>query len=236
MVKLKVQHNFNGLFILYYFFCQSEWRSGDFRSLLNYLEFSLASAHSNTFIPGKIYFSDLKEQGQVLLQFIGTFLRVLVINHILCIWPFILSCGCTFSLCEEDWILPWPVRNWVVFHSSFAVFFFFFWPVCILAVPQNKDSLSVYLQQAQFCLHLFPWLHSHICPQPAEYPAVCLVLLLLPAERSGLDLDWCQAVCAGWSAPHVQLVPRPCFIIEYIYDERTSEMTFYKSSHSGTAV
>lgn len=126
MVKLKVQHNFNGLFILYYFFCQSEWRSGDFRSLLNYLEFSLASAHSNTFIPGKIYFSDLKEQGQVLLQFIGTFHRVLVINHILCIWPFILSCGCTFSLCEEDWILPWPVRNWVVFHSSFAVFFFFF--------------------------------------------------------------------------------------------------------------
>lgn len=112
----------------------------------------------------------------------------------------------------------------------------FFFLACILAVPQNKDSLSVYLQQAQFCLHLFPWLHSHICPQPAEYPAVCLVLLLLPAERSGLDLDWCQAVCAGWSAPHVQLVPRPCFIIEYIYDERTSEMTFYKSSHSGTAV
>lgn len=69
----------------------------------------------------------------------------------------------------------------------------------------SEQGQFKYLQRAQFCLCLFPWLHSHICPQPAEHPAVCLVLLLLPAERSGLGLDQCQAVCAGWSAPHSQL-------------------------------
>lgn len=94
MVKLKVQRNFNGLFILYYFFWHSEWRRGDCRRLLNYLEFSLASAHSNTFIPGKIYFSDLREQGQVLLQFIGTFLHSLI--------AFVSAAFCAFGILSSS--------------------------------------------------------------------------------------------------------------------------------------
>lgn len=143
-----------------------------------------------TFIPGRIYLFDLKEQSQVLLQFVGTFLRSII--------SFVSTTFCAIGLLSSPVAVLYHYMKrfgsylglWETELFSIPLLLCFFLACLhLLAVPQNKDNLSVYLQRAQFCLRLVLWLHSHICPQPAEYPAVCLVLLLLPAEKSGLGLE-----------------------------------------------
>lgn len=188
-----------------------------------------------------MYCSDFNEQGQVSLQFIGTFLCSLITFVSTTFFAISLS-SCpvppspTLSLFEEVWIFHWPVST-ELFSIPLLLFFFSIASLHVLTGPRNKDSISIY--PSFVCV--FPSLHSYIWPQPAEYLAVCLVLLLLPAERSGLGLDRYQAVW-GLVSTMFYLVPKrvsACTQTMFYcrtcpHGERNAEMTFKKSSHSGT--
>lgn len=126
------------------------------------------------------------------------------------------------TLCEEVWILPWPVRNRVISNPSFAVFsglFAFIGSASeqgqLKCLSAGRPVLPVSVSVATFT-HL-SWTSWVSCRLSHPF-----------ASASGKV--WCQAVCAGWSALHSQLKPRPCFITEQVYGERTAEMAFYKSS------
>lgn len=143
--------------------------------------------HTNTFIPGKMYCSGLKEEGQVPLHYIGTFLCSLII--------FASTTFCAFSLPSSP--VPSSLGLW---EPSYFLFLFccFFLPVCIYWQGLRTRTIQVFICSSpvlSVCFHLC--IHAFDLNQyPGyEYPAVCRVLLRLPAESSGLGLDWCQAVC-----------------------------------------
>lgn len=182
-----------------------------------------------------MYCSGLKEEGQVPLHYIGTFLCSLII--------FASTTFCAFSLPSSP--VPSSLGLWEPSYFLFLFCCFFFCQFAFIGRASEQGQFKCLSAAVQFCLCVSVSAFTHLTSTSI------LDMSILPSvtsscvcQRKALVWAWTGAkLCVGWSAPYSiwcqrgsQLVPRLCFITEHVHGERTAEMTFNKSPHAGTGV